>query len=192
MNSFIHIKKDFNPEQNWWKINPHMIYVRPFSILYAEDESKDKYVSSRHMWCVYFMNEPDELINLYFRLPEDQRLDVCKTYNPEFDPEQETIKECLEAYPDVCLTLIEQTLKNTKDMFHKRNVFLKTCDYNFETMASLDNAIAKTPKLEEDFDKVYQKYLEQQNKKVQLHGGRNQTLREKKLIRPDLISEDDD
>ena len=192
MNSFINIRKDFNPEQNWWELNPHMIHVKPFSTLYAEDESKDKHISSRHMWCVYFMNEPDELINLYYRLPEDERLEVCKQYNPLFDPEQETIAECLEYYPDVCLTLIEQTLKNTKDMFHKRNAFLKKAEYNFETMTQLDNAIAKTPKLEEDFDKVYQKYVEQQNKKVQLHGGRNQTLREKKLIRPDLAYDDDD
>lgn len=192
MNSFINIRKDFNPEHNWWELNPHMIHVRPFSKLYSEDTSKDKHISSKHMWCVYFMSEPDELINLYYRLPEDERFETCKQYNPEFDPEQETIADCLEQYPDVCLTLIEQTLKNTKDMFHKRNAFLKKADYNFETMTQLDNAIAKTPKLEEDFDKVYQKYLEQQNKKVQLHGGRNQTLREKKLIRPDLAFDDDD
>lgn len=70
-------------------------------------------------------------------------------------------------------------------------LFLKQAEYNFETMQALDNAIAKTPKLEEDFDKVYQKYLEQQNKKIQLHGGRNQTLREKKLIRPELADNDD-
>jgi len=189
MNSFINVRKEFNPELNWWDINPHMIHVRPFSKLYADDESKNKKTSSKHMWCIFFMNEPDELLNLYFRLPEDQRLEVCKTYNPEFDITNELIFECSNSYVEVCLTLIEQTLKNTKDMFHKRNAFLKTADYNFETMTQLDNAIAKTPKLEEDFDKVYQKYLAQQNKKVQLHGGRNQTLREKKLIRPDLADE---
>lgn len=191
MNSFINIKKDFNPNMNWWVLNPHMIHVSPFSRLYAEDTSDNKDVSSKHMWCIYFMLEPDELINLYYRLPEDKRYETCRNFNPDFSIENDLILECMTAYPDVCMTLIEQTLKNTKDMFHKRNAFLKTVEYNFDTMTALDNAIAKTPKLEEDFDKVYQKYVEQQNKRVQLHGGRNQTLREKKLIRPETEEDDD-
>lgn len=191
MNSFINIKKDFNPNMNWWVLNPHMIHVSPFSRLYAEDTSDNKDVSSKHMWCIYFMLEPDELINLYYRLPEDKRYETCRNFNPDFNIENDLILECMTAYPDVCMTLIEQTLKNTKDMFHKRNAFLKTVEYNFDTMTALDNAIAKTPKLEEDFDKVYQKYVEQQNKRVQLHGGRNQTLREKKLIRPETEEDDD-
>lgn len=191
MNSFINIKKEYTPDMNWWELNPHTIHVRPFSKLYARDESKKKINSSKEMWCIFTMNEPDELINPPFRFSEDDRLAYCKSFYPDFDPNDELVMECLLAYPDVFLTLIEQTLKNTKDMFHKRNAFLKQAEYNFETMQALDNAIAKTPKLEEDFDKVYQKYLEQQNKKIQLHGGRNQTLREKKLIRPELADNDD-
>lgn len=189
MNTFINIKKEFSPDLNWWELNPHVIHVKPFSKLYSRDSSKNKINSSKEMWCIFFMSEPDEDINLYYRLSETDRLDVCISFYSDFNINDEDIIECLIAYPDVCLTVIEQTLKNTKDMFHKRNAFLKTAEYNFETMTQLDNAIAKTPKLEEDFDKVYQKYIEQKNKKVQLHGGRNQTLREKKLIRPDLADD---
>jgi len=192
MNTFVNIKKEFNLELNWWTLNPHMIHVKPFSKLYSEDVSKDKSASSKHMWCVFIMNESDEDINLYYRLPENDRLETCKNFNPDFNPEHETIMECLEAYPDICMTVIEQTLKNTKDLFHKRNKFLKQADYNFETMNAIDNAIAKTPKLEEDFDKVYQKYVEQRNKTIQLHGGRKQTLRERKILRPDLVDNDNE
>ena len=74
-------------------------------------------------------------------------------------------------------------------MFKKRNQFLKEADYNFETMTAIDNAIAKTPKMEEDFDKIVQKYAEEKNKEIQLYGGRKLTAREKKTIKADLIDD---
>lgn len=189
MNTFINIKKEFKPDLNFWELNPHLRYVRPFSELYAEDSSKGKWDSSNNMWCVYYLSEPDEDINLYYRLPLDQLIDTCQNFNPKFDYENELIQRCIKEYPETCLTTIERMLKMTKDLFKKRAMFLKDVDYDFNTMTVIDKAIGATPKLEEDFDKIVQKYSEEKNKDVQLLGGRKQSAREKKNIKVDIADD---
>jgi hypothetical protein len=186
MNTFINIKKDLKPDVNFWDLNPHLRFVNPFSFLYNQDSSKNKDTSSKHMWCIFFLSEPDENINLYYRLSYDELIKVCENFNPDFNIEDELILQCVQEYPEICLTVIERLLKTTKDLFKKRNSFLKEAEYNFETMTAIDNAIAKTPKMEEDFDKIVQKYIEDKNKEVQLYGGRKLTAREKKTIKVDL------
>lgn len=189
MNSFIKINKDLKPDQSFWELNPHLRYVKPFSELYDEDDSKNKKTSSNTMWCIYYLSEPDETINIYYRLPTDQLLDTCKNFHPDFDYNNELVQRCIREYPEVCLTVMERMLKMTKELFKKRTMFLKEADYDFSTMTVIDKAIAATPKLEEDFDKVVQKYTEEKNKEVQLLGGRKQSAREKKNIKVDLADD---
>lgn len=186
MNTFINVKKDLKPDVNFWELNPHLRFVNPFASLYDRDETKNKTQSSKDMWCIFFLSEPDEDINLYYRLTYSEILNVCTNFNPDFNIEDDLILQCMQEYPETCLTVIQRLLKTTKDLFKKRNQFLKEADYNFETMTAIDNAIAKTPKMEEDFDKIVQKYAEEKNKEIQLYGGRKLTAREKKTIKADI------
>ncbi len=185
MNSFINIQKDFKPELNFWELNPHLIYVKPFANLYSNDKSKDKTDSSNDMWCILWMAEPDDEVNKYYRIPEDERVGICKEFNSNFDINSQTIIDCINAYPEVCLTPIERSYKTAKDFLSKREKFLKEAEYSFETMTALENAVSKTPKVLEDFAKVEQQYLQTKNKATKIFGGRQQTLREKKQILPD-------
>jgi hypothetical protein len=189
MNTFINIKKEFKPDQNFWELNPHLRFVKPFSELYSEDTSKNKLQSSKDMWCIFYLSEPDENINLYYRLNNDEILDVCKSFNPLFDEDNDLINLCMKEYPEVCLTVIERMLKVTKDFLKKRNNFLKEVDYNLDTMRDIDNALGKTTKIEEDFDKIVQKYNESKNTEIVLYGGRKLTAREKKTIKVSNDSE---
>lgn len=189
MNTFINIKRDLDPNQNFWKLNPHLIYMKPFSELYAIDKSKEKVESSKNMWCILWLSDPDEDTNKYYRLPEDEIEIVCKTFNPKFDRTDELVQECMDTYPEVCLTTVERTLKTTLDLLKRRDKFLKTIEYDLNTMAAIDTAIAKSPKMLEDYDKMYQQFVASKHKGVQLHGGRQQTAREKNQIRPDLSNE---
>lgn len=189
MSTFVNIKKEFKPDQNFWELNPHLRFVKPFSDLYSEDNSKNKVQSSKDMWCIFFLSEPDEDINIYFRLDNNEILDVCKKFNPSFQDTDELIRACIRDYPEVCLTVIERTLKITKELFKRRTTFLKEADYNFDTMKLIDSAIAATPKMEEEFDKVVKKYNMSKNVEIQVHGGRKLTAREKKTIKVDSIND---
>jgi hypothetical protein len=178
MNSFINIKKTFDPTINYWELNPHLIYMKPYSTLYNEDKSKDKTESSKTMWCITWLIDPDEDTNKYFRLPEDQRLEICKEFHSSFDYENELIQEIMVSYPEDCLTIIERSLRDTKEFIRKRDKFIKTQDYNLSTMKELDDAAAKTIKIFQDYEKIEKQFLEYKSKGVRIKGGRNQTIRE--------------
>jgi len=84
MNNFINIKKSTDPTINFWGLNPHLIYMRPYSILYNMDESKNKEDSSKTMYCIVWIIDPDEDTNKYYRLPEEERIEICKNLQPNF------------------------------------------------------------------------------------------------------------
>lgn len=190
MNTFVSIRAEYSPTLNFWELNPHMIYVSPFNHLYDRDKSKDRVESSKHMWCIVWMSDPDEDTNKYYRLPTADRIDTCKRFNPLFDLEDDLIQTCITAYPDVCLTTIERALKAEKEFLDKRGMFLRNAEYGYDTMTMLDNAASKTSKILEQYDKVYQQFVESKRKSVQVHGGRQLTGREKKIIKPDLANAD--
>jgi len=168
--------------KNFWEINPQLVYMLPFSTLYNKDKTKDKLNSSKTMWCVYFMSDPDEEENKFYRIPEKDRIIMLQeTYNKEFDIEEELIKECLLQYPIICLTAVERSLKNEKDALTKRADFLVKADYNFETMKDLDNAYSKTSKIYENFETIETRFLKHKSQS-RVKGGRRESASEKGLI----------
>lgn len=185
MNSFINIKKTTDPITNFWELNPHLIYMRPYSILYNLDESKNKEESSKTMHCIVWMIDPDEDTNKYYRLPEEERIEICKNLQPTFDKEEDLTKQIIERYPEDCMTIIERSLRDTKELIRRRDLFLKNSDYNFDTMVQIDNAIGKGVKLLEDFDKIEKRFLESKLSTIRIHGGRQATARESGKIRPE-------
>jgi len=168
--------------KNFWEANPQLIIMPPFSNLYSTDKSKDKEKSSKDMWCVFFMSDPDEEKNLFYRIPESERLTMLKeVYNPTFDIEDELILKALDAYPVLCLTAVERALKGEKDALAKRAVFLQKAEYDFETMKDLDNAFSKTSKIYENFEAIEERFLKQKNQS-RVKGGRRESASEKGLI----------
>ena len=177
-NSFINVKKSFDPSFNYWELNPHLIYLKPYSILYNEDKSKNKEESSKIMWCVTWMIDPDEETNKYYRLDEERRLEVCKEFQPKFDNTDELVQSIMVSYPEDCLTVIERSLRDTKEFMRKRDKFIKSQEYNFETMKELDDAATKTIKIYQDYEKIEKVFTEEKNKSTRIRGGRQETARE--------------
>ena len=53
---------------NFWEVNPQFKIYYPFHLLYDKDKSKDKDFSSRQMWTVFFMCDPDEHDNIIYTI----------------------------------------------------------------------------------------------------------------------------
>ena len=67
--------------KNFWEVNPQLVYIPPFSELYNKDKSKNKEKSSKNMWCIFFMSDPDEDKNKFYRIPEKERLEISQSFN---------------------------------------------------------------------------------------------------------------
>lgn len=182
MSSFATINKTHTG--NFWDLNPHMIYVDPFCNLYNTDPTKNKEQSSKDMWCVLWLTDPDEEVNKYYRIPKDERVQVCLNFNPNFDINHPQIEECLEKYPYLCLNADELAYKEQKDQLIELSKFLRQQPIELSTVKELIDLKAKMPKIYQDFEKIDKMF--QKNKSEQrIFGGRKQTARERGTINPE-------
>lgn len=182
MSSFTAINK--TQTGNFWELNPHMIYVEPFFSMYNADKTKDKSKSSKDMWCIIWMVDPDEDVNRYYRITDpDERLSICKNFNPDFDENHPLILDALEKYPFLCMDAVERSYKLDKDQLIQISTFLSKQPITLENAKEIIDLKAKLPKIYQDFDKLDKMF--QKNKSEQrVLGGRKQTARERGLITP--------
>lgn len=178
----MNIPKSFN--ESLWDNNPHLIYLRPFSILYGNDKSKNKVDSNKDLWCIFWMSYPDEENNRYYRLPENERLEVCKEFNPKFDITNALVKQCMDAFPFECLDAVQLAYKQSKDQLLNITNFLNTQTITFKNAELLIKLKAQLPKIYADFAKV-EKDFKKHNNERRVFGNRQQTVREKGLLIPE-------
>ncbi len=183
ISGFVFIDKNYSESENFWGLNPHMIYVEPFSKLYSKDKSKDKNLSSKHLWCIIWMSDPDEEINKYYRIPFDERLQVCKNFNPDFKIDDKLISECMEKYSFLCMSADERAYKLQKDQLIELSTFLSSQEINMETVKDLIDLKAKMPKIYQDFEKIEKLFIRVKNEN-RIYGDRKPTARERNLIMP--------
>lgn len=183
MSSFSSINK--SQSGNFWQLNPHIKYVEPFSLMYKKDKTRDKESSSNDMWCVLWMTDPDEDCNKYYRiLDKDERLQICKNFNKDFNPENQLIKEALERYPFLCLTADELAYKLQKDQLIEISLFLSKQEITLESAGEIIKLKASMPKIYLDFEKT-DKMFKTNKSEARVWGNRKQTAREKGSILPD-------
>lgn len=171
-------------KENFWELNHHLTLVSPFSKLYKEDKSKNKEVSSKIMWCVFWMKDPDEEYNKFYRIGEEERLDICKSFCKEFNPDKTIIADCLSRYESLCLDADEMAYKLQKDQLISLSRFLTEQPINLETVETLIKLKAQMPKIFQDFDKISKMYEKNKTEK-RIYGGRKMTARERNIISPD-------
>lgn len=182
---------------NFWKLNPQMKLIKPFSELYKEDESIDKELSSKTMWCIVFMNDPDEDTNKFFRIPLTERYEMLQeTFHALFDMEDALTKKCSDEYPLMCLTAVQRALKDEKEMLIKRANFIKEQDYTLDkyelvpmgqrmirvtlpgTAKQLDTMHKATKSIMDNFKIIENEFFAEKSK-AQLKGDRQESKSEK-------------
>lgn len=199
MSKFIKINKGFTPEANFWEMNPQLIYMTPFSKLYKRDKSKNKMNSSSEMWCIFFMCDPDEEENLFYRIGIEERKRMLKdTYFPKIKWGEKLLVECMEMYPISCLSAIERAYTEEKESIKNRTDFMRKYEKKITDIDLLSlekehfNQVVKIRGLLETMRKNTQaiyKQLEQVEEKfmknkssIRIKGGRRQSKTEKKLL----------
>lgn len=185
--SFVKIDKTFDPKVNFWELNPQMIIISPYSKLYARDKSPNKVNSSKEMWICFLMCDPDEDINILFRIDLDKRRETIKeNYYSQIDWNDELFNQCLTAYPNDCLTAVEKSLKDTKEYILSRAQMLKEIVKDkkayMANMSKIDTAISKNDKIYKDYAAIEQEFMKAKSSDAEVYGGRRETKQEKGLI----------
>lgn len=162
---------------SYWEYNPQ------HKLLFKEVIDKYKTKSSTIMWAIALFSHPDESISLLYRLPVEERKQTIKAnYAPTIDWEDPFIEDLINKWEYTALDTVTRILKNEKDSLVKRDEFLRTQEYDFDTMALLDAAKAKTPKLWENYEVVAKKYIEAHGDNGQIFGGRRESISEQRKL----------
>lgn len=194
--SLVNINKNFSLDTNFWHNNPQLTIMNPFSELYRSDNSEDKDISSKQMFCIIFMSDPDPEINKFFRIPYDERLTMLRNdFLESFNPDDDITSRCLEQYPTLFMGAVERALKEEIETMQDRVKLFKNTPYSLDvtdtddrgkpflrkgTATQLDNMRAKTPKIFENYEKLEAKFLKSKMES-RLYGGRKKSKSEQKL-----------
>lgn len=182
MSDMININPQFDIDNNFWDFNPQLKIVKPFSILYNRDKSKDKEKSSKEMWCVFFMADSSPIKNKLYRIPEEDRKKELKTeYYKDINFEDKDIQECIKQYPEKTMSTIEKTFKVWEDVLQQRNEFLATTTYNATTFEVLEKILQNSKKITDAYDDA-KKALLSEDIKLKGRGNRTLSKSEKGLI----------
>jgi len=189
----VQINKNFHPDHNFWDINPQMIIMAPFNDLYNLDKGGTE--SSNYAWMCFFMCEPDEEQNIFFRIPPEERIIMLKeTYFPEFKEIKE-YTECVLAYKELCMTSTERSLLKQKEFIRERDAFLESKEYTLDasmveqgkvftmpgTAKQLEAMHKVTPSIYKMLRELEDMYIKEKAS-GEVYGGRRETLAEKKMI----------
>lgn len=192
---YINIDSRIDPKESFWDLNPQLKYIHPFAKLYKFDDSKDKAESSQMMWCCYFLQYPDEQENLFFREGDfNERLKIIKdNFGKDLDWDHEIFNECIEKFPEKCLTSIQKALKAEIESMQQRALVLSTTQYTITgeqliegelvsikkgTAKELDTIRKATPQLIQNYKNIEDQFFEEKQEAI-VEGGRRESKAEK-------------
>ena len=165
-------------DSNFWDVNPLVKFIQPFNELYNIDKGKE--ISSKYMWCIYFICDPNEKENIFYRVLDKETM-LKETFFPEVDWTNEIYLKCKEAYPYECLTSIGKALKDKKEWLLKRERFLTSQDYNLDNSIELDKMASQSKKIWDDF-RITEEEFQIESGKIIVKGGRQLSKTERKEI----------
>ena len=198
------INKNFDVNQNFWEINTQLKIMSPFSKLYERDKSKGKLTSSKEMWVIFFLCDPDEEANKFAMLLKDNCLALLKeTFYPEFNETDELIVECLNQYPELCMSKIEKMFYLERKQMEDRNFLINSTKYTLDdyernekgdvifiagkpmvkkgTQSQLDKMKLDTVKIFEQYEIIESKFKKAKTES-RLKGGRAESAIERGLL----------
>jgi hypothetical protein len=151
---------------NFWEVNPQFKIYSPFHLLYEKDKSKDKSFSSRQMWTIFFMCDPDEHDNIFYRIAYGERKKaLSEIFVKDLDWEEANFVKCLEAYPIECMTAVQRAYAEEKNQLQKRAKLIADTELTLDTTEFLGDKVivvkgtaTQINMLQKDSLSIYQKY----------------------------------
>lgn len=141
---------NFQPDLNFWELNPELKYPKVFAELYNNDGSKLKQESSKIMNAIYLLLHKE---SRYAELPEkDRRLLISRDYLKDDKFNWEEIKDIQDEFLNLTLTKARRLLRTWELKLEERNEFIASVKYDGDTAALLDKMMAAT-------ENIWKQYL---------------------------------
>lgn len=135
----------FDTSANFWEVNKQLKVIEPFATFYNSDKSKNKSDSSRIMWGVALVFDPNSKYNNY---PEsDRKTLVARDWLMNKSFKWSDYSNIIDGFIDVLLTRVERTKRIFEKKLEDREKFLDQTPYTLENAKDLDSIVSNTSKL---------------------------------------------
>ena len=173
------LANSFDIAVNFWKVNPQLASFGGFKELYDSDDSKDKVSSSKIMWAIAFMYDPD---SKFINIPTEKRMDIIKIdflKDKKFDWSK--YDNQIKMYLDCILTPAERLMSEWKNKLEERSKFIKEQKYTLENAKDLDRMLADTKKMYDYYNSVLDDLIKEKSGS-RVKGNTMESAAEKGLI----------
>jgi len=140
---------------DFWDINPLFKLYPPFNKLKGKD-------SSKLMWFIVLMQYPDEEVNVFFRISEEERRKILEENLIKPDYLDTVFEQCYNVFPFECLTAVQRALKEETEVLVKRSRLIRdtelTLDSTDENGKPVKGTATQINQLQKDAPKVYEQY----------------------------------
>jgi hypothetical protein len=140
---------NFQPDLNFWELNPELKYPEVFAEFYNNDNSKSKVESSKVMNAIYLLLDRE---SRYKELPEKERKKlIAKDYLKDKDFNWEEIKPLQDFFLKLTMSKARKLLRNWELKLEERDEFISTLKYDEETTVLLDKMMGATKGIWEQY-----------------------------------------
>lgn len=172
------LSPNWNTDLNYWSLNTAIKTVAVFNHYYKSDKSKDKKESSKIMWAIALLIDPNEKNPWKNTNPIEKKKLIATEYlnNPDFNWEDPKIQELILNYKNRCLTVAEKALIEFEEKLADRANFLSNAEYTFDyyeedergklrlmrgTATQLDKMMTDTKKIYDHLELIKQQLIEE-------------------------------
>lgn len=167
MSSFLN---SYDTDINFWEANPMFKNVEAFRALYDKDDTKDKSLSSKIMYAIFFIVDDTSEENKFRNLIYQDRIDLIKNdflKDPTFD---------IDMYEDIVAHIKNMIMSPTKRMYsnfkrelEERDLYIQSLSWE-EHADQKDKMLTNTEKLYKHLETMA-KLLDKENADVKDRGG---------------------
>lgn len=173
------IVNNFSTDANFWDANPMLKLPLPFKELYDEDKSKNKNKSSRIMWAIALVYDPE---SKFINLPLPTRMLLVRDEfigDTEFNFEDYLDQRTM--YEELVLTPARRQLVEWNRIMDEKSALLRSMRYTKETWEMIEKMLISNVKLYDELERISES-LEKEGNEGQVKGGAVESASESKLI----------
>jgi hypothetical protein len=140
---------NFQPEMNFWELNPELKYPEVLNDFYLKDKSKDKSESSKVMNAIYLLLDKE---SRYRELPEKERRGlIVKDYLKNITFNWDSVKHLQDFYIKLTTSKAKKLLRNWELKLEERDEYIGNLKYDDDTAEHLDKMMSKTQSIWEQY-----------------------------------------
>jgi hypothetical protein len=158
-------------DNNFWDINRDLLVIDDFQKLYKADKSRGKEDSSKTMWGIYYVYNPDSAL---YNIPNKLEM-IAKDFYKDPKFKWDKIENLVNLYKNSVLSDAERALVSWNEIMVMRDKAIKDLyklainDNDTDELVKIDKMLALTPKMFDDYKKVRKDFEEEKTTKKGKH-----------------------